>query len=156
MLTITDKANPLFPDGVKTMALTIWGEARGASFQGRIAVAHVILNRVRKGGWWGSTIEEVCTKPWQFSCWNKGDPNRAKMEAVKVDDPIYLQCLGISIMLLSGPGKNGLPNLYGREFPADVYHYCTKSLYESAPPEWARDRAHDFAVGEHYFFSGVG
>ncbi len=26
------------------------------------------------------TLEGVCKKKWQFSCWNEGDPNKEKME----------------------------------------------------------------------------
>jgi hypothetical protein len=46
------------------------------------AVAAIVLNRVRAGqpARFGSTIEEVCKKPMQFSCWNPGtDPNHLAM-----------------------------------------------------------------------------
>ena len=53
------------------------------------AVAAVILNRVRiareRGGyWWGDTIIRVCQKPYQFSCWNKHDPNYGRLLRVKI------------------------------------------------------------------------
>ncbi len=57
-------------------ALTIWREARGESQQARNGVFHVILNRAAqspKEGW-PSTVHAVCVQPWQFSCWNKGEP----------------------------------------------------------------------------------
>ena len=154
-LVITDKATPMIPDGARIMALTIWGEARGEGFQGRCAVGHVILNRVRKGGWWGNTVEEVCLKPWQFSCWNKGDPNREAMEKLPVSDPLYLQCLGISIMLMSGLENGFRSSDFKPDFPKNIYHYCTHGAAKRNPPSWAKDRMHDFSIGGHRFFSGV-
>ena len=58
-------------------ALTIWREARGESQQARNGVYHVILNRAAqspKEGW-PPQVHAVCTQPWQFSSFNKGDPN---------------------------------------------------------------------------------
>ena len=64
---------------IDTMALTVWGEARGEGLTGMAAVAWVIKNRADRGGWWGSDIKSVCLKPWQFSCWNAADPNRQRL-----------------------------------------------------------------------------
>lgn len=60
---------------IDILARTIYGEARGEPWEGKIAVAWVVRNRAERGGWWGDTIREVCLKPWQFSCWNETDPN---------------------------------------------------------------------------------
>ncbi len=61
------------------LALTIYGEARGESTEGKIAVGSVILERVDHRDWDGKTIHEVCLKPWQFSCFNERDPNMGKL-----------------------------------------------------------------------------
>lgn len=58
------------------MLRTVWGEARGEHPAGWAGVAHVIANRARRPRWWGRDIASVCLRPWQFSCWNEGDPNR--------------------------------------------------------------------------------
>jgi len=63
---------------VEYMARTLWGEARGESEEGQVAVGHVIKNRVEKKTWYGKTIKDVCLKKWQFSCWNENDPNRIR------------------------------------------------------------------------------
>lgn len=71
------------PSALDTLTKTIWGEARGEGREGMIAVAWVILNRASIGGWWGNSIETVCLKPWQFSCWNANDPNAPYMRGRK-------------------------------------------------------------------------
>src|SRR3990170_4207690 len=62
-------------DDKQLMALTIYGEARGESRAGKIAVGSVILERVDHRAWDGDTIKEVCLMPWQFSCFLPADPN---------------------------------------------------------------------------------
>ena len=47
-------------------AKTIWAEARGEPLEGQIAVANVIINRARQGGWWGDEVAKVCRKPKHF------------------------------------------------------------------------------------------
>ena len=146
------------PDDVHTLAKTIYGEARGEVYmRARVMVGKVVLNRVRKGGWWGDTVETVCRKPFQFSCWNPSDPNYKIINRPSSElypDPAFLECLGIAALLLSG--RKGLPADFAREAHTDaVTHYCTQALFEKSPPDWAKGRMQDFAIGNHYFFSGV-
>lgn len=56
------------------LASTIWAEARSEGEDGMRAVAHVIANR--RGERFGYSIESVVLSPFQFSAWNRGDPNR--------------------------------------------------------------------------------
>jgi Cell Wall Hydrolase len=44
---------------------TIAFEAAHEPALGKAAVAHVILNRKKSGGW-GRTVKEIVTQPWQF------------------------------------------------------------------------------------------
>ena len=72
---------------IDVLARTIWGEARGEGTTGMQAVAAVVMNRLkharaRGGYWWGDDIIEICQKPYQFSAWNKDDPNFEKISAV--------------------------------------------------------------------------
>lgn len=61
------------------MALTIYGEARGESTEGKIAVGSVILERVDHRLWDGRTIQEVCLRKWQFSCFLENDRNFGRL-----------------------------------------------------------------------------
>lgn len=78
-MPVTDKDRDI-------LARTLWGEARGESLAGQIAVAWTIRNRVNDGkakSWWGEGYAGVCQKPYQFSCWNKSDPNYVYLSGAK-------------------------------------------------------------------------
>ena len=49
------------------LALTIWREARGESYVGKVAVANCVMNRVLRPCWWGDDLWSVLTKRYQFS-----------------------------------------------------------------------------------------
>ncbi len=59
---------------VRLVAATVYAEARSEGPRGMRAVAHVIFNRV--GGRFGATVRDVILAPFQFSAWNRNDPNR--------------------------------------------------------------------------------
>lgn len=56
------------------LALCVWREARGETPRGRRLVAQVIENRVQDKRW-PDTYEGVILQPFQFSSFNKNDPN---------------------------------------------------------------------------------
>ena len=60
------------------------GEAEAKDIDDAQAIAHVIVNRMRLPNWPDSAAE-VCLQPWQFSCWNKNDPNFAYFERREAD-----------------------------------------------------------------------
>lgn len=75
-LTLVPNA-PLVPPAVWAV-LTIDQEARGETFDGKLAVAEVIRDRARRGYQSDGTIPGTVLKPYQFSGWNTEDPNRLK------------------------------------------------------------------------------
>lgn len=132
-------------DVIDTLARTLYGEARGENVKGIEAVACVVLNRVKvadeHGGkfWWGSDVQSVCRKPWQFSCWNENDPNRLKIMRVTQDDPCFAMCLRIARRAV-----NGLL----RDFTEGSTHYHTLSI----EPKWAVGQVPLFILGNHAFY----
>lgn len=60
------------------LALCVWREARGEPPEAKLAVACSIRNRVNNPSWWGKDWESVILKPWQYSSFNKNDPNEKK------------------------------------------------------------------------------
>ena len=125
-----------------TLAKTMYGEARGESNLGKQAVCHVILNRVKKGGWWGNTIEKVCRKKYQFSCWNQNDPNKEKLEVLTLDNKDYLICIIIAARCLAQELED---NTNG------CTHYHVKKLQ----PSWAMQKTPDIQIENHVFYKGI-
>ena len=127
-------------NATETLARTLWGEARGEGQDGMHAVANVVMNRVASPCWWGDDVISVCTKPWQFSCWNANDPNRAKMLAVKDSDRQY----NLAWTLAAYAVSNGLEDLTN-----GATSYYAASMKK--PPKWASDMLHCATIGNHIF-----
>lgn len=134
---------------IDTLARTLWGEARGEGPQGMEAVASVILNRVKtaqaKGGsyWWGNDIISVCQKPYQFSCWNRSDPNYRVLQAVTEKDLHYATALRIARRAVAGVLSDSTGG-------ADHYH----AKYVS--PDWARGQTPTTTIRNHIFYKLIG
>jgi len=69
-----------------TTIQTMWGEARGEKFFGKIAIVQVGLNRVSRESWYGHNLHDVFLKKEQFSCWNERDPNYKKVVDLTWED----------------------------------------------------------------------
>jgi N-acetylmuramoyl-L-alanine amidase len=63
------------------LAHIINGESRGEPFLGQVAVGAVVLNRVRAGGEYGSTVAEVIYRPGQFEPVRNGQINLTPTES---------------------------------------------------------------------------
>lgn len=123
---------------------TVYGEARSEETQGRMAIVHVILNRVKKHGWMGKSVEEVCLKPHQFSCWNDDDINRDK-------------CINLSWMECEDNGIFHDVKLalnwwkVGNDVSDKSTHYHTKYVY----PQWSFNKIPCVKIGDHLFYNDV-
>jgi spore germination cell wall hydrolase CwlJ-like protein len=130
---------------IEILAKTIYGEARGEGEDGRLAVGHVVLNRFKSDRWYGrETIAETARLPWQFSCWNANDPNRAKLEAVDLDDPDYQHCMYAALGAVLGY----LPDNTG-----GATHYYAYDVVER--PKWADPAKSAGRINRHEFFEGI-
>jgi spore germination cell wall hydrolase CwlJ-like protein len=129
-------------DDLWTFAKTIWAEARGEPLEGQIAVANVILNRARQGGWWGDDVVKVCRKPKQFSCWNKGDPNRAKMNNLELQDRAFARAVSVA----AGACAGDMADTTG-----GATHYHTAAI----EPSWAAGHEPSARIGNHVFYNSV-
>ncbi|MDE1905000.1 MAG: cell wall hydrolase [Rhodospirillales bacterium] len=104
------------------------------------AVAAVVMNRVRRPGWWGHDVVSVCRAPWQFSCWNAGGANHAAMLAVTGADPAFVTALLVAQEAIGG-------RLADRTGGADSYYA------EGSPmPRWAAGRTPTAVIGGQIFF----
>lgn len=129
-----------FQDQDIYLAKTIWGEARGEGAQGMQAVGNVVLNRVKRGGWYGASIKDVVLRKNQFSCWNENDVNRAKIDKLSLEDLEDSGALGIARKLISG------------ELP-DITKGATEYHRIDITPNWDWSKLEKtVTIGNHVFY----
>lgn len=132
----------------EALILTCYGEARGESPDGQIAVMQVIMNRSKLRR---QTIKEVCFAKLQFSCWNANDPNYPILcelaEKVIAVTPVNNPTLDQIIYLANGVTDNKFFNLVSQS-----QHYMTNTLFGSSKrPSWADDFIFKRVIGSHTF-----
>lgn len=122
------------------LAKTIQAEAGGEDYEGKLAVASVIANRV-KSKRYGNSYESVILAPGQFSAWNsvtdyakgKGGLN---MDLIKPSDDAYK----IADAILSDSYESPV---------GDATHYYNP---EDADPVWGKKAGGDWQnIGNHTF-----
>ncbi len=133
------------------MAITIYGEARGESDAGKIAVGSVILERVEHRDWDGKTIHEVCLKPWQFSCFNERDPNYGKLLNIAEQwdesmalNPALNNCYCIAAGLIDGL------ILRTKEI---AKNHATQYLTIDCDAPWEKKMKKVATIGRHEFYA---
>ncbi len=131
-------------DHIDVLARTIWGEARGEGEPGMVAVACTIRNRVSDSRWPGN-YPDVCLQPKQFSVWNEGDPNRARVVKVTTNDPMFAKALSIAAEVMFY--RMADDPTYGAN------HYVTNELFRGRRrPSWAKPEEISAHIGHHVFF----
>jgi spore germination cell wall hydrolase CwlJ-like protein len=126
------------------MALTMWGEARNGGEAAMRAVGHVIDNR-RRAGTHGTYATETVSEAYQFSCWNRGDPNYAAMMNVDTlpadsgDRLMWATAKRVAEEILSGASDDPTGG-------ALFYHTG------AVAPRWSAGVAPVAQIGGHLFF----
>jgi spore germination cell wall hydrolase CwlJ-like protein len=153
----SEKKNPFKNlTDMQLMALCIYGEARNQGLEGMRAVGSVVINRARKGGWFGKTIYEVILRSKQFSCFNEDDPgtpaneediNRIKLVEIAEDfsgavskNPWLKEAYWVALGILDGYLRSNV-----RE--ATNYHA------DYAKPSWANEMRFVKKIGNHLFYA---
>jgi spore germination cell wall hydrolase CwlJ-like protein len=130
------------------LARTLWGEARGEGVAGLIAVAWTIRNRVNDGkakSWWGEGYTGVCQKPYQFSCWNKHDPNYAYLSGAKqIPFREFAQAQIVAGQVIAGTVSDPT---------GGATHYYAITM--PSAPAWAVGAKQTLKLGRHIFFKDV-
>lgn len=134
-----------YHSNIDIIAATLWGEARGESREGQIAIYNILKNRAKKEG--SASLKQMageCLRPYQFSYWNgKGflkDPKCAK-GSLGVS-PSELE--EFKTLINSNP-----PNNIG-----EATHYVNKK-YATTANKWWEDRSKFQLVkkiGSHEFY----
>jgi hypothetical protein len=123
------------------MIRTIVFEAASEPEEGKIAVAYVILNRIKSGGW-GDSIKDVVTSPWQFEPWMT---KRDAMEKLSRDDPSYRNAAQIADAVLAGQVPDPTAGAMYFLNPTIVRQRRGGSL-----PAWAQGDGQ--VIGSHTFY----
>ena len=139
------------------LAMCLFGEARGESDLARRAVAQLLLNRARNprrvfgskpGADFAENLRRVILQPWQFSCFNPSDPNRAKLlhPLDHAEPQAWERCLRCAQEALrsSAPGKQPRDAL-----TANSDHYFDDSI---RPPYWANPAKQTVKIGRLTFY----
>lgn len=129
---------------IDILARTIWGEARGEGCEGMQAVACVILNRLKvseskNGYWWGDSIIDICQHPYQFSVWNKDDPNLEKMTKVSDNDTAFSSAKQIARRAIYGTFE---------DITCGATHYHAAGI----TPIWSHKEKPVETIGQHIFY----
>lgn len=117
------------------LRMLLFGEARGEQDAGgtleamsMLAIAWVVMNRARRKK---QDPKAVILAPWQFSCFNANDPNRAKLLDAEKRDPI------------SWERADSVADLFESGLTTDpthgATHYVTSNLWDrpdSTVPQW--------------------
>lgn len=143
---------PTPKDDLDTLARTLWGEARGEGLHGMIAVGWTIRNRVEtdlnkdgKPDWWGEGYTGVCRAPYQFSCWNKNDPNYPSLIGQKL---IPANEFSLAIQAAQSVISGRTPDPTG-----GATHYYATSM--KTPPAWTAKGTRTQKIGNHIFYKDV-
>lgn len=140
-------------------ACTVYGEARGEPWEGQHAVAWVLRNRATRRRFAGSlaglegALERVCRAPWQFSCWNKGDPNSVRLGAAleKARNTGLLVDMDRQVLAIRAALDTDVADPTNG---ADHYHTLTcPSWADEWPPGWSDSMKPVALIGEHVFYN---
>jgi len=117
------------------LASAVYFEARGESLKGQLAVADVVLNRVRSEKY-PDTVCEVVEQPWQFSFVN------ATGRIPAADRSSAAWSRAVAIARIAGAGT-------ARAVDSDVLWYHA----DYVSPSWGRRLARQDRIGLHIFYS---
>lgn len=129
-------------DDLLVLAQTLYGEARGEfpnhGLAALIAVANVVVNRLKKG--FAKNVRGVCLAPHQFSCWNHGDPNFDHIQKLNPKSVIFQICLNVA------------ENVLSEKWP-DLTDGCDHYHAKTVHPYWSAYRNPKRIFGNHLFYN---
>lgn len=123
-------------------AMTIWTEAQGEPYEGKLGVGEVIRNRMIRNYSSDGTVAGTVARRFQFSVWNDDAADNALLiRALKIDDldPTVIECI-------RAWHESARTNLVKK-----AVLYCNLQTV-SARPAWASDDKLVRTIGNHSFF----
>lgn len=127
---------------------TILGEARAEPYTGQLAVAWVLINRLKRPEYFkADSIYKVCHAPLQFSMWNNSPDNNLEITmGIQLMSPAFLTALHALLGAITGVAPDPTNG-------ADHYHTIAKPGYASVwPPKWADNSKWTTTLNAHRFY----
>ena len=135
------------------LGLAVYGEARGESALGQIAVSEVVFNRYDKSS--KTIIEQILLQPLQFSCFKRGD--KSLNDAMNCSyHEVYRYCSQAGIVL------GCCDRVRSRVLKPDATLYMSEAAWKRIALRWAQQKedALDIArlkprgqIDRHLFFA---
>jgi N-acetylmuramoyl-L-alanine amidase len=124
------------------MGLMVWREARGESYDAKLAVAYTVITRVANKRWWGDSISAVVTKPYQYSSMTAPrDPQLTIYP--QVGDPSFAESVQAAQAAISKGAANPAP---------EADSYFDDSI---TPPSWAKPENFCAKIGRLNFYRTI-
>ena len=129
----SSKAKGLYSEEeLHMIAKTVWGEARGLNEYEQSLVIWCILNRYDHGGF-GSSIEEIVTKPYQFQGYKENFP---------VDQDILRLCEDVLFRWETG--------MEGRTLPEEYLYFYGDGWHNYYTTGYGNEDTYDFSLPNPY------
>ena len=122
--------------------ITIWTEAQGEPYEGKVAVGEVIRNRMLRNYSSDGTVAGTVARRYQFSAWNDdAQDNALLIRALKITetDGIVQDCI------------RAWNESRRTNYTKGAVLYC--NLDACARPSWAKDENQTIKIGHHTFYS---
>lgn len=116
---------------------TIWQEAAGEPYEGKVAVGEVIRRRMRLKYASRGTVASTVLAPMQFSGWNAASPIRARSCEAQLESPVVQEC---KRAWEESETSNLVPD-------AVLYHA------DYVAPDWAKRVKLVKKIGRHLFYA---
>lgn len=134
------------------LTLMLYGEARGEPMEGQMAVLQVVFNRAQMEV--VANIDSVLLKPYQFACFNRGNPTFSGLEHVRPG--VWLQLMSRCVS-----AKQEYESTRQIAQVDDATLYCTVDCFRDMVIDWCEGHsAWDIArvrprgkIGNHVFFA---
>jgi N-acetylmuramoyl-L-alanine amidase len=117
--------------------VTVFQEAEGEPYEGKVAVAEVILRRMRRKYMSDGTVVGTCLRRLQFSGWNSDSANRIRSLKIDTSNPVADEC--VRAWVEADKGSDLVP---------DCLHYFNARIVS---PPWAKDAEIVAVIGNHTF-----
>jgi N-acetylmuramoyl-L-alanine amidase len=133
------------------LALAMYGEARGESMEGKVAMGSVVLERVDHRDWDGKTIKEVLLLNYQFSAFLPNDPNFKQLALIASDfDAALMKSAALSVCY---DVARGLLNGTIPRDPIIAAHNICQYKVIGCPAAWADKMRLVATIGAHEFYA---